>query len=124
MAAIGIILGAVYMLHMAARVIMGPLRVPAVDHGHDETAHAHSGAGHSDHGHEKNDIGFREIAILVPLAIAVVIIGVRPGLLMDGMRGEIEKLRNAPAAVTTAPGEPYTPPFGGEVARVDREVVR
>ena len=38
-AAIGIILGAVYMLHMAARVIMGPLKVPDVDHGAD---HGHA----------------------------------------------------------------------------------
>ena len=72
LAAIGIILGAVYMLHMAARVIMGPLKTPGehAAHGHDEG-----------HGHRKTDIGFREISILVPLALAVVIIGVRPGLI-------------------------------------------
>src|SRR5438045_4027091 len=34
-AALGVILGAVYMLHMAARVIWGPVKVPADhDHGH------------------------------------------------------------------------------------------
>src|ERR1700722_2830716 len=31
-AALGVILGAVYMLHMAARVIFGPLQTPHVDH--------------------------------------------------------------------------------------------
>src|SRR6185312_7683642 len=36
-AALGIILGAVYMLHMAARVIWGPLKTPHVEHG--EEAH-------------------------------------------------------------------------------------
>ncbi len=85
-AAIGVILGAVYMLHMAARVIMGPLKVPIVDHGN---GHGHSDTGH---GHAKNDIGLREIGILVPLAVAVVIIGVRPGLILNPMRGQVEQL--------------------------------
>ena len=103
-AAIGVILGAVYMLHMTARVIMGPLKVPDVDHGEStassathsqatgRTAHAHSDAG-------KNDIGPREIAILVPLAIAVLVIGVQPGIILDGMRSEIESLRAVPTIV-------------------------
>src|SRR4051812_19720283 len=34
LAALGIILGAVYMLHMAARVIWGPLKTPGADHSH------------------------------------------------------------------------------------------
>src|SRR5438874_7760541 len=39
LAALGIILGAVYMLHMAARVIWGPLNTPGGDHGHEPAAH-------------------------------------------------------------------------------------
>jgi NADH-quinone oxidoreductase subunit M len=95
-AAIGIILGAVYMLHMTARVIFGPLKVPDVDHGDGHGAAAH--AGHDSHGHApaKNDIGLREIGILVPLAIVVVIIGVRPGLILNTIRGPIEALRTTP----------------------------
>jgi len=88
-AATGSILGAIYMLHMAARVIMGPLKVPEVDHGHD---HAHG--GHSAHPHApgKNDINLREIGILVPIAIVVIVIGVKPGLILDSMRPEVEQL--------------------------------
>jgi NADH-quinone oxidoreductase subunit M len=109
-AAIGVILGAVYMLHMAARVIMGPLKVPDVDHG----------AGSHSHGPAKNDIGFREIGILVPIAIVVVIIGVQPGLILNGMRTTIEKLREVP---TLPMAEKSTPPQPtGAVARVDVSV--
>src|SRR3954454_7453615 len=90
LAALGVILGAVYILHMVARIIWGPLKTPAV---HDEavghTAHGTAvgqedrgqaaGAGHAyghhgrhsdhraDHG-TPGDIGRREIAILAPLA--------------------------------------------------------
>ena len=70
-AALGIILGAVYMLHMVARVIFGPLRVPAVEHGH---------------GHEPDelppDLNAREVAILIPLALAVVLLGVVPNIVL------------------------------------------
>src|SRR5687768_12670771 len=44
-AATGIVLGAIYMLHMAARVIWGPLKTPA--------AHAHGGHGDSHHDPER-----------------------------------------------------------------------
>ena len=69
-AALGVILGAVYMLHMTARVIFGPLKVPG-GHGH----------GHGDeHGHTPStDINGREMAILIPLAILVIAVGVVPG---------------------------------------------
>lgn len=109
-AAIGIILGAVYMLHMAARVIMGPLKVPDVDHGDG------SHGGHSDHGHgvARNDIGLREIGILVPLAIVVIIIGVKPGIIIDGMLGQIEQLRTVPTVAAT-PTTPSAKPAAGMV---------
>src|SRR4051812_21812451 len=60
-AALGVILGAVYMLHLLARVLFGPVKVPVH---HDE----HSGAEDHHHPPRKNDINGREIAILVPLA--------------------------------------------------------
>jgi NADH-quinone oxidoreductase subunit M len=92
-AAIGIILGAVYMLHLAAKVIWGPLKTPET---HDEHGHDHPG-----------DIGKREIAILVPLALAVVIMGVAPGFVMRSMSGAVDDLRMPVKAVTDgniAPG--------------------
>ena len=75
-AALGIILGAVYMLYMVARVIFGPLKTPEV---HD----AHGPPG---------DIGFREIAILVPLAIAVVYIGVYPSAILRSMNDPLTRM--------------------------------
>ncbi|MDP9174786.1 MAG: NADH-quinone oxidoreductase subunit M [Planctomycetota bacterium] len=72
-AALGIILGAIYMLHMVARVIWGPLKTPEL---HDDAD------SHGDHAAVPGDIGAREIAILVPLAIAVVWLGVYPNMIL------------------------------------------
>jgi NADH-quinone oxidoreductase subunit M len=82
LAALGIILGAVYMLHLAARVIWGPLKTPFDDDG----AHGHG------HGDVPGDLNKREIAILVPLAIAVVLLGVAPGLVTKSMTGPVNEL--------------------------------
>jgi NADH-quinone oxidoreductase subunit M len=72
-AALGVILGAVYMLHMVARVIWGPLKTPALDHGH----------GHdNDHHDAPGDLNGREIAILVPIALAVILLGVMPNAVL------------------------------------------
>ena len=81
-AALGIILGAVYLLHMAARVIFGPLKTPEV---------------HGEHGeHSANppgDIGGREIAILIPLAILVVYLGVYPSAVLRSMEDPLSKMQ-------------------------------
>jgi NADH-quinone oxidoreductase subunit M len=86
-AALGVILGAVYMLHMVARVIFGPLKTPG---GHDD---------HGTHGaHASTDINGREMAILIPLAILVIAVGVMPNALMRPILDPIQKLRQlAPA---------------------------
>ncbi len=87
-AALGIILGAVYMLHMTARVIFGPLKFPQSDHaGHTAHGDAHGQADEGQKaspGHDglRMDLGFREIAILVPIAIAVIVLGVQPNLVL------------------------------------------
>jgi len=88
-ASLGIILGAVYMLHMTARVIFGPLKVPAIEGHGDSATDAH--AGHLE-GHP-GDIGLREISVLVPIALAVVILGVKPGVVIDRMLGPVQQLR-------------------------------
>jgi NADH-quinone oxidoreductase subunit M len=73
-AALGVILGAVYMLHMTARVIFGPLRTPEHAAAHD--AHAPRVPG---------DICKREIALLLPIALAVVALGVAPTPLLNSI---------------------------------------
>jgi NADH-quinone oxidoreductase subunit M len=98
LAALGIILGAVYMLHLAARVIWGPLLTPGGhdDHGHGEGQGAGHAAAHGASAHASKtpgDIGGREIAILVPLAILVVALGVVPGLVTDSLSSPVDDLR-------------------------------
>jgi len=95
-AALGIILGAVYMLHMAARVIWGPLKTP----GHE----GHNGHGGHDAAAEKpapdagepstlpTDLSGREIGILIPIALAVVILGVIPAKLLNTLSAPVTQL--------------------------------
>jgi NADH-quinone oxidoreductase subunit M len=94
-AALGIILGAVYMLHMTARVIWGPLKVPDVsDHGHRQEDQGQAAAvEHAGHARQPGDIDWREISILIPIAIAVVILGVKPGVVMDRMLVPVQEIR-------------------------------
>ncbi|MGH7214859.1 MAG: complex I subunit 4 family protein [Tepidisphaeraceae bacterium] len=98
-AALGIILGAVYMLHMTARVIWGPLKVPAV-HGHGGEEQGHDAHGH---GAGPGDIGRREVAILVPLAIAVIVLGVMPRPVLKSMEAPVESLRVSQATIPAPP---------------------
>ena len=96
-AALGIILGAVYMLHMTARVIFGPLKVPLVEaHGHGQEHQGQAAtsehAGHGRHG-GPGDISLREISVLVPIALAVVILGVKPGVVIDRMLWPVQQIR-------------------------------
>ena len=78
-ASLGIILSAVYMLHMVARVIFGPLKVPLI-HGEDHDAAA------------PGDLGAREMAILIPLAAVVVILGVVPNLVLNTLEAPADKM--------------------------------
>ena len=79
-AALGIILGAVYMLHMVARVIFGPLKTPEVHGEHGES-------------HLPPDINGREIAILVPLALVVIYLGVYPAGVLRSMNDPFDRMR-------------------------------
>jgi NADH-quinone oxidoreductase subunit M len=85
-AALGIILGALYILHMVARVIWGPLKVPE----------------HINHSGEAEpaeplppDLNAREIAILVPLALAVIILGVQPNLILKSIEKPVDAMVQA-----------------------------
>jgi len=141
-AATGIVLGAIYMLHMAARVIWGPLKTPAVHgegHGdahHDpeklkrganadlaadapadqqpdamtrHDAHGHGGHGHDDDHGAPGDLNGREIAILIPIAALVLLLGVRPNIVLKTIEPAIQQITQAtepvarPANVALAP---------------------
>jgi len=84
LAATGVVLGAV---HMVARVIFGPLKFPGDEH--DTTHHAHP----EPHG-ISGDLNHREIGILAPLALAVVLLGVYPNLIVGPIRGPLEHIMN------------------------------
>jgi len=58
---------------MVGKVVFGPLREPA-----------------GDHGPLPADLTVREIIVLVPLAAACIWIGVQPDIIMDSMSGAIE----------------------------------
>lgn len=82
-AAVGLVIGAMYLLIMLGKVVWGPLREP----------HAH--------GHEPiRDLSFREIAILTPLAIVCLWIGLQPSPMLEAIMPSAKGvLANYPAAV-------------------------
>jgi NADH-quinone oxidoreductase subunit M len=112
LAALGVILGAVYMLHMVAKVIWGPLKVPDAHsptdaspgipalspspgtpgEGRGEGSGSDEGRGQRSHP-PRNDINAREMAILSPIAIAVVILGLWPNPVLKSLDQPLKDLR-------------------------------
>jgi NADH-quinone oxidoreductase subunit M len=92
-AATGVILGALYMLHMAARVIWGPLKHPGQTNAHG------SAVGHDEHHEEVKDMSPREMGILVPIALVVIVLGVLPTGVMRSMSNPIEIIRGPVAKI-------------------------
>jgi NADH-quinone oxidoreductase subunit M len=102
LAALGVLLGAWYLLTMLQKAFFGPLKEPGKeaepedDHGHahdDGHAHADSHAAHDDHGHGViKDLDFREWMILAPLAFFCLWMGVYPKPFIDVMKPEATAL--------------------------------
>jgi NADH-quinone oxidoreductase subunit M len=94
-AAIGLILGAMYLLIMLGKIVWGPLREPLAD-GH--------GAHHGDHaaGELPRDLNVREIAILAPIAVVCLVIGLYPQPLLNAVEPDVrDTLAAFPSAVNT-----------------------
>jgi NADH-quinone oxidoreductase subunit M len=70
LAALGIILSAMYLLHMLARVIFGPIERPAYE--------------------EIGDAGPAEMASVVPLAVLLLVLGIFPALLINIQRPAVD----------------------------------
>jgi NADH-quinone oxidoreductase subunit M len=70
LAALGIILSAMYLLYMLARVIFGPIERPAYE--------------------EIGDAGPLEMASVMPLAVLLVVLGVFPALLISIQRPAVD----------------------------------
>ncbi|MDP7069802.1 MAG: NADH-quinone oxidoreductase subunit M [Phycisphaerales bacterium] len=85
-AALGMVFAAMYLLIMVGKVVFGPLRTPAGDHGPLPT-----------------DLSTREIIVLVPLALGCILLGVQPDIAIDAMSGSIaETLAAFPELVTNS----------------------
>ena len=86
-AALGMIVAAMYLLIMVGKIVFGPLREPAG----------------SDHHGLSTDLSLREITVLVPLAIMCVVLGVQPWIAIDAMAGSVtDALAIYPEVVTEA----------------------
>jgi NADH-quinone oxidoreductase subunit M len=75
LAALGIVLSAMYLLYMLARVVFGPIQRPAYE--------------------SVGDAGTMEIAAAVPLAVLLVLFGVFPALLISVQRPGVEAVLSA-----------------------------
>jgi NADH-quinone oxidoreductase subunit M len=98
----GMIIAAMYLLYMIGRVVWGPLVLPPgfkTDDGHGHgsghgTDHSDSGAHAHGDGHHSvlpTDLCGREIAILVPLAVLCLALGVYPKILTGSMDLAIDR---------------------------------
>jgi len=99
-AALGIILGAVYMLHMAAKVIWGPLKTPSSSPSPGTPLSPSPGTPGEGRGEGSSggaetlppDLNPREISILIPLALAVIILGILPNLILKSLDAPVKQM--------------------------------
>jgi NADH-quinone oxidoreductase subunit M len=109
-AGVGMILGAVYLLHLLGRVVWGPTRVPAAHHGSDDHSSGHP-TGHSAEHPAVQDLNTREVAVLLPLAAACLLLGLFPAAMLKSIDGPVRRL-TAPAAAVLAGREAPPSPTG------------
>jgi NADH-quinone oxidoreductase subunit M len=93
LAAMGMILGACYLMWLLYKVLFGPLREPA------GAAHGPQAGGHSDSEHPSSPghvsvppVGWHEIAGLTPIMGMIVLIGVYPRPFFDQIRPAVARL--------------------------------
>jgi len=105
-AALGIVLGAIYMLSMAGKLLFGPLKVPA--EGKVPAV-------------MRGDLNFREVTALAPLAVLIVVLGVFPQPVLDTLRYTVEPLR-APVAAAEARANATASGGASIVASIDADI--
>jgi NADH-quinone oxidoreductase subunit M len=107
--ATGILLGAIYMLYMAGKVLFGPVQEPA---GTPDTSTGLT-----------PDLNGREIAILTPLAIVVVLLGVYPRLITNTLDPALETqvMQRVTAAIESSDHPPVAEAAGDNVVRCEGE---
>ena len=88
LAASGVVLAAVYLLWMVQRVLLGPLRNPANEN--------------------LTDMKAREIVVLAPLMVLAVVLGLRPGIVLDRIEPAVDSF--VQRMHTEGKGRRYRPP--------------
>jgi NADH-quinone oxidoreductase subunit M len=88
LAAIGMILGACYLLWMLRSVVFGPLREPA----HEAAPGGPALAAHAPEHDGIAPIGWHEIAGMAPLLALIVLIGVLPGPFLNQIRPAVARI--------------------------------
>lgn len=106
-AGVGMIFGAIYILYMVGRVVVGPLKVPHTDPAWDN--------GH----HGPRDLSLREIAVLAPLAVGCVVLGLYPRPMLRSLEAPVAAII-APATKVIAFHPPAEPRVEGQMAEVAR----
>jgi NADH-quinone oxidoreductase subunit M len=104
LAAMGMILGACYLMWMLRNVVFGPLHEP-LPHSSSESAHTGDGAIHG----SVPPVGWHEIAGLSPLMVLIVAIGVYPRPYLEQMRsavGPISETVRSQRALVSSPAAP------------------
>lgn len=104
-AASGIVLGAIYMLSMLARLLFGPLKHPALPAGVGPT-----------------DLSPREVTALMPLALLVVVMGVYPQPVLRTLEWTVAPLRAPVAAAEARSARAGTAQAAGAETRVAADV--
>jgi NADH-quinone oxidoreductase subunit M len=99
-ASIGFVLGPIYMLTFGGRIMWGPLHYPVLPEGREthRTIHPKYVTG--------DDITGREVLVLTPLAIAVLVLGLFPTPLMRALQGPLDAIRNPSAALVQQQQQP------------------
>lgn len=82
-AATGVILGAVYMLHMVAKIGFGPLKLPE--------------------GAEASDLNCRELTALAPLVLAIFAVGILPTGILNSFKTDVVAIHTKAAVIDTTP---------------------
>jgi NADH-quinone oxidoreductase subunit M len=109
-AGVGMIFGAIYVLYMIGRVVVGPLKVPHTDPAWDNGRHG------------PRDLSLREIAVLAPLAVGCLVLGLYPFPVLKSLEKPVAAII-APATRSMA-GEPAPDPTRAVVIVLDQEVLR
>ncbi len=100
----GMIVAAIYLLYMVGKIVFGPLKEPS-GHDHHDDVHAPL----------PTDLTRREIGLLVPLAIACIVLGVYP---TPALRAFEAPIRNTLSAYQSVDFEHSNAHNNGHIARV------